>query len=34
MSIILNECKFAEKALKDCELGAKPSETIVRVAKY
>lgn len=34
MSIILNECKFAEKALNDCELGNKPSETIIRVAKY
>lgn len=34
MSIILNERKWAEEALTAKELGRKPSETLVRIAKY
>lgn len=34
MSIILNEREFAENALRDHILGAKPVETLSRVARY
>lgn len=34
MSIILNEYDYAEKSIRDRELGKKPIETINRVAKY
>ena len=34
MSIILNEYEWAEKAIRDRELGKKPGETLCRVAKY
>lgn len=34
MNIVLNEREFAIDALQRCVLGAKPSETLGRVAKY
>ena len=34
MSIVLNECEWAERAIKDKTLGKKPYETLSRVAKY
>lgn len=34
MSIVLNECEWAEEAIKNRSLGKKPSETLGRVAKY
>lgn len=34
MSIVLNECEWAEQAIKDKTLGKKPYETLSRVAKY
>lgn len=34
MSITLNEREWAESALKEKDLGAKPTETLSRVAKY
>ena len=34
MSIVLNEYEWAEKAIRDRDLGKKPGETIGRVAKY
>ena len=34
MSIILNEYEWAEKAIRDHDLGSKPLETLSRVARY
>lgn len=34
MSIVLNEYEWAEKAIEQNSLGAKPTETLNRVAKY
>lgn len=34
MSIVLNEYEWAEKAIRDRDLGKKPGETLCRVAKY
>lgn len=34
MMIVVNEYECAEKAIKDRELGRKPSETLTRIAKY
>lgn len=34
MTIVLNEYEWAERALRDRDLGNKPGETIYRVAKY
>ena len=34
MSIVLNEYEWAEKAIRDRDLGKKPGETIGRIAKY
>lgn len=34
MSIVLNECEWAKKALASKELGKKPFETLSRIAKY
>lgn len=34
MSIILNEKEWAENAIANRELGPKPTETLIRVAKY
>lgn len=34
MSIILNEYEWAEKAIRDKDLGKKPIETLSRIAKY
>ena len=34
MSIVLNEREYAMAALQRCDLGAKPLETLGRIAKY
>lgn len=34
MSIVLNEYIWAEKKIREHDLGTKPGETLVRVAKY
>jgi len=34
MSIVLNEREYAIEALQRCELDAKPTETLGRIAKY
>lgn len=34
MSIVLNELTWAEEALRSKELGSRPYETIIRIAKY
>lgn len=34
MSIVLNEREYVEKALDNCVLGPKPTETLSRIARY
>lgn len=34
MSIVLNECEWAENKIKEHSLGNKPMETLTRVARY
>lgn len=34
MAIVLNELKWAEKAMEDKSLGARPLETLSKIAKY